>query len=53
MSNPKLKIEVDGGVDSTNVSKLINAGANVLVAGNSVFSSSDPSAAIAQLKAAQ
>ena len=53
MSNPKLKIEVDGGVDSTNVSKLINAGANVLVAGNSVFSSPDPSGAIAQLKAAQ
>jgi ribulose-phosphate 3-epimerase len=48
--NPKLLIEVDGGVDSTNVQKLINAGANVFVAGNSVFSAADQLAAISQLK---
>jgi ribulose-phosphate 3-epimerase len=48
--NPDLFIEVDGGVDEHNVQKLIEAGANVLVAGNSVFSSTDPSAAIAYLK---
>ena len=52
MTNPKLLIEVDGGVDANNVTKLINAGANVLVAGNSVFSAPDPTAAIAQLKTA-
>ncbi len=50
LSNPKLLIEVDGGVDMSNANKLINAGANLLVAGNSVFSSANPTDAIAQLK---
>ena len=31
-------IEVDGGVDTKNAAKLVKAGVNVLVAGNSVFS---------------
>jgi len=35
-------IEVDGGIDTTNAARLIQSGANVLVAGNSVFSSADP-----------
>jgi ribulose-phosphate 3-epimerase len=35
-------IEVDGGIDTKNAAKLINSGVNVLVAGNSVFSSPDP-----------
>jgi ribulose-phosphate 3-epimerase len=48
--NPQLYIEVDGGVDSSNSQKLTDAGANVLVAGNSVFSASDPLAAIRELK---
>lgn len=48
--NPNLLIEVDGGVDNSNAHKLFNAGANVLVAGNSVFSAADPLAAISQLK---
>lgn len=50
ISNPNLLIEVDGGVDITNANKLINAGANLLVAGNSVFSAPNPTDAIAQLK---
>ena len=33
-----IDIEVDGGIDTTNVTKLIEAGANVIVAGTSVFS---------------
>jgi ribulose-phosphate 3-epimerase len=48
--NPGLLIEVDGGVDEKNIAKLVEAGANVLVAGNSVFSAADPAAAIAYLK---
>ncbi len=44
------KIEIDGGVDLNNATKLIQTGADVLVAGNTVFSSSDPSKTIAQLK---
>lgn len=43
-------IEIDGGVDFKNASKLINAGADVLVAGNTVFSSNDPKQAITLLK---
>lgn len=43
-------IEVDGGVVLQNASALINAGADVLVAGNTVFSSSDPSETIRLLK---
>lgn len=43
-------IEVDGGIDTTNAAKLIESGVNVLVAGNSVFSSADPEATIKKLK---
>ncbi len=43
-------IEIDGGVDSKNYKKLITTGANVLVAGNTVFSSADPTQTIADLK---
>jgi ribulose-phosphate 3-epimerase len=50
--NTELLIEVDGGVDINNAAKLVEAGANVLVAGSSVFSSADPLAAIAALKQA-
>ena len=43
-------IEVDGGIDTTNSSKLIESGVNVLVAGSSIFSSADPEATIKRLK---
>ena len=46
----KLLIEIDGGVSNQNALKLLQAGANVLVAGNSVFSASDPLMEIASLK---
>lgn len=35
--NENLLIQVDGGVDRTNVSEVIKAGANVIVAGSAVF----------------
>ncbi|MBK7173425.1 MAG: ribulose-phosphate 3-epimerase [Bacteroidales bacterium] len=44
-------IELDGGVDLSNARELVETGVNVLVAGNAVFSSPDPLAAIDQLKA--
>ena len=47
----KVKIEVDGGVTLDNAKAIIDAGADVLVAGNTVFSSKDPMATIAALKA--
>ena len=43
-------IEVDGGVGTNNASKLIESGVDVLVAGNSVFSSADPDNTIRMLK---
>jgi ribulose-phosphate 3-epimerase len=43
-------IEVDGGIDTKNAAKLIESGVNVLVAGNSVFSSDDPIETIRKLK---
>lgn len=44
-------IEIDGGVTLGNAPDLIQAGADVLVAGNTVFRASDPMATIAALKA--
>ncbi len=44
-------IEIDGGVGLANANKLFEAGADVLVAGNSVFSSEDPILTISALKA--
>lgn len=43
-------IQVDGGVDEGNFEELIGAGANVLVAGSSIFNSSDPAAVISKFK---
>lgn len=48
--NPACLIEVDGGVNTENASRLFAAGADVLVAGNAVFKSADPQATIKQLK---
>ena len=44
-------IEIDGGVSDQNASKLVAAGADVLVAGSYVFSASDPTTTIANLSA--
>ena len=46
----KVLIEVDGGVDTKNSRKLVETGVNVLVAGNTVFSSRDPMDTIRRLK---
>jgi ribulose-phosphate 3-epimerase len=46
-----VKIEVDGGVSLANAKQIIDAGADVLVAGNAVFKAPDPKAMIAELKA--
>jgi ribulose-phosphate 3-epimerase len=49
--NSKALIEIDGGVGLQNAESLLQAGADVLVAGNSVFASKDPLATIRALKA--
>ena len=43
-------IEIDGGVDLSNAAEIVNCGADVLVAGNTVFSSPSPAEMIRQLK---
>ena len=48
--NPDLEIEVDGGVNEETAKLVIEAGANVLVAGSAVFNKEDREAAIASLR---
>ncbi len=48
--NPKCYLEVDGGVGPKNAQSLVDAGANVLVAGSAIFGSQDPTATIKDLK---
>ena len=43
-------IEIDGGVTNKNAAKLVEAGADVLVAGSYVFGAADPIATVADLK---
>jgi ribulose-phosphate 3-epimerase len=50
-ANSKAIIEIDGGVTLQNARQLVDAGATVLVAGNTVFSAADPIQMIAALKA--
>lgn len=49
-NNGSALIEVDGGVTLENASSIIEAGADILVAGNTVFASSSPLETIKQLK---
>ena len=46
----QVHIEIDGGVTLANAASIVAAGADVLVAGNTVFKSPDPKATISQLK---
>ena len=47
---PEKLIEVDGGISTSNSEKLIQAGADILVAGSAVFNSEDPLQTIKQMK---
>jgi ribulose-phosphate 3-epimerase len=49
--NAATLIEIDGGVGLQNAEAILQAGADVLVAGNSVFGAKDPIATVAMLKA--
>ena len=49
-ANSNCKIEIDGGVSDKNAKKLLEKGADVLVAGNHVFKSENPIQTIAKLK---
>ena len=50
---PGVQIEIDGGVTLENAASIVQAGADVLVAGNTVFKSDNPVQMIASLKKIQ
>jgi ribulose-phosphate 3-epimerase len=43
-------IEIDGGIDLTNVAQVVDAGVEIIVAGSAIFGASDPTAATRALK---
>jgi ribulose-phosphate 3-epimerase len=49
-NNGQTLIEIDGGVNSQNAAALVEAGADVLVAGSYVFGADNPTETIASLK---
>jgi ribulose-phosphate 3-epimerase len=49
-TNSAAKIEVDGGISLKNAADIVKAGADVLVAGNAIFSSENPKETIAKMK---
>ncbi len=44
------RIEVDGGIDKTNIGEIAKAGAEIIVAGSAVFGSGNPANAVRELK---
>ena len=46
----QVKIEIDGGVTLENAASIIQAGADILVAGNTIFKSANPTKTIELLK---
>lgn len=48
--NPSLDIEVDGGITLGNIKSVVRAGANVIVAGSSIYKSADPAKTILSMR---
>lgn len=48
--NPSLDIEVDGGITLDNIKEVVDAGANVIVAGSSIYKAKDPAAVISRMR---
>jgi ribulose-phosphate 3-epimerase len=46
------RIEIDGGIDSGNIAAVVDAGAEIIVAGSAIFGTSDPEAAVRELREA-
>jgi len=47
-----VRIEIDGGVDRNNIQQVVEAGAEIIVAGSAVFGADDPTAAVRELREA-
>jgi ribulose-phosphate 3-epimerase len=48
----KTRIEIDGGIDRTNIAEVAASGAEIIVAGSAVFGASDPAQAVRELREA-
>jgi ribulose-phosphate 3-epimerase len=49
--NPACDLEVDGGIGLENIERAVEAGATMLIAGNSVYGAPDPAAALRDMRA--
>jgi ribulose-phosphate 3-epimerase len=47
--NLKTRIEIDGGVDAANIAKVVESGAEIIVAGSAVFGEGKPTEAVREL----
>ena len=47
-----VRIEIDGGIDLTNIAEVVAAGAEIIVAGSAIFGAPDPQAAVRDLREA-
>lgn len=47
-----VRIEIDGGIDRTNIGEVVAAGAEIIVAGSAIYGSPDPQVAIRELREA-
>ena len=45
----RVRIEIDGGIDRSNISEIAAAGAEIVVAGTAVFGGGDPESAVREL----
>ena len=46
------RIEIDGGIDRTNIAEVVSCGAQIIVAGSAIFGASDPTQAVRELREA-
>jgi ribulose-phosphate 3-epimerase len=46
----KTRIEIDGGIDAENISEIVAAGAEIIVAGTAVFGAGDPARSVRELR---
>ena len=44
-----VQIEIDGGIDGSNIAEIVEAGAELIVAGSAVFGSGDPETSVKSL----
>ena len=44
-----VKIEIDGGIDASNIARVVEAGAEIIVAGSAVYGGGQPTEAVKEL----